>query len=169
MQSLVDAMNFIDANSYGQGALNYSTGTLPPCLPFFPLTPVNLTSSPSPLTNYAILFKSHFLRHSAKLSYHSVPGTHFVSVVVSKICIIMSNKPFNSIQIHETHPKQWREQILWIPYHYHLNLSFSIWGLCQKSTCNLLRFSWKWSQKHLTWLSLLFPAVLVWKAHKELY
>lgn len=57
MQSLADALNFIDANSDRQGALNYSTDTLPR-LPFFPLTPVNLTSSPSPLTNYAILCKS---------------------------------------------------------------------------------------------------------------
>ena len=78
MQSLVDAMNFIDANSYGQRALNYSTGTLP-CIPFFPLTPENLTSTPSPLTEHAILCES-LISFDTKLSYLSVPWTHFVSM-----------------------------------------------------------------------------------------
>lgn len=119
-------------------------------LPFFPLTPVNLTSSPSPLTNYAILCKSLISFNTlTKLSCSCAQWgltniyiqNRYIQYILPTTCKCMKVKP-------ESFP----------------DFSFKGWGLPTR-VCVL----WTLGQKYITRLSLLFPAVSVRGAHKELY
>lgn len=85
MQPLMDAVNFTDGNSYRQGALNNSEDALP-CLLLFPLTLLNLTSSPSALTNYAILCKFPIFSRPAKKSHHTVSWTESGPIPFEWLC-----------------------------------------------------------------------------------
>lgn len=89
MQSLMDAVNFTDGNSYRQGALNYSGDTLL-CLLLFPLTLLNFTSFPSALTNYAILCKFpisfYTLPNLATTTYPAAEPIQFEYLLFQNYC-----------------------------------------------------------------------------------